>query len=687
MLGTRLLIGLIVILAMPRSLLAQTSADTLDAATAVERALERTDAATTSAELAEWLSDRVLDPLDLNTASVEDLARLPGLTPLAAQRIVAHRKTEGPFTRLAELQELIDLDERAFDTLRPFLTAHPSSEAPTMSQASWLRRIDGRLIQRVTRRLDVGRGYDSDTTRTTYTGSPERLYTRLQLQSGRRLQLNLTLEKDPGEAFRWAPADRTYGFDHLSAHAVLRGVGPIETLVLGDYSAAFGQGVGLWHSFSFSKGRDVIAPAVRRGNGLTPFSSTEENRFFRGLGATVRVHRHVSITAFGSRRTLDATTTDDENGDDVPSTRTTSGLHRTPTEQANKDVLHEALAGGAANWHRGALRFGIAGYHSRTDRPLASPTAPYRRFAPTAARHTTLTAYGSTTWGDVYGFGEWTRAHTDWGGIAGVQIDKDIAEAVVSMRHYPAAFSPLHGRAYGEGGDPPQNETGVYIATRFRPSADWQIGAYLDQYRFPWLRFATPRPSAGHDVRLVVDHTPRPWFTYYVQVRSERSEEGTSIAAQGRTVKGVRAVTRQSVRLHGEYAFNDRLEYRTRVEGVRVRRAASRSTGVLLYHGIRWRPTDWLRLDTRWALFDTDDFAARLYAYEYDLLYAFAIPAFSGQGSRQYLLAQITPTSRLRVEVKYGSTRYQNTATVGSGLDEVAGSQLRSVKAQLRWRF
>ena len=48
---------------------AQQPADTTDVSAVVEEALQRSDAATTSEALAEWLAERVEDPLDLNTTS------------------------------------------------------------------------------------------------------------------------------------------------------------------------------------------------------------------------------------------------------------------------------------------------------------------------------------------------------------------------------------------------------------------------------------------------------------------------------------------------------------------------------------------------------------------------------------------------------------------------------------------
>jgi hypothetical protein len=666
--------------------MAQVAPDSLDPAVAVERLLERTDPETATDELVEWLSERATRPLNVNTASAADLARLPGLGMLAAVRIVSVRASEGPFSTLDAVQRAASVDGQTFALLRPFLTVSEKPASASSTRGRFLGQLEGRLIQRMTRRLDVGRGYGRDTTRTTYVGSPERWYTRLQLRDARHLQLNLTLEKDPGEAFRWRPATRTYGFDHVSAHAVLRNVGPVETLVLGDYTVSFGQGVGLWDSFSFSKGRDVIGPAARQAPGISPFGSTEENRFFRGVAATARVHRRVLASAFVSRRSLDATTTLAESGARVPARRTESGLHRTPTELANKDMLDETVVGGAVQWHNGASNLGLAGYHSLVDPSLIAPPETFRRFDPTGRRHYTMSAFGGMAWGDLYAFGEWVRSPDSWGGIGGLQIDKTIAEAVVSVRHFPAAFTSLHGRAFGERGDPPSNESGAYIAARIRPAADWQISAYVDQYRFPWLRFATPRPASGLDTRLVIEHTPRPWLTYYLQARHEAQEEGVTVGSSP-IMRAVRPATRQSLRLHGEYAFSDHLTFRMRVEGIQSRSASGRAIGTLLYHGVRWRPAPWLRLDTRWALFDTEDYAARIYAYEHDLLYAFSIPVFNGQGARHYLLAHIAPSNHLRIELKYAATRYRNVASVGSGLDEVTGSRLRDLRAQVRWHF
>jgi hypothetical protein len=100
----------------------------------------------------------------------------------------------------------------------------------------------------------------------------------------------------------------------------------------------------------------------------------------------------------------------------------------------------------------------------------------------------------------------------------------------------------------------------------------------------------------------------------------------------------------------------------------------------MLYQDVRWRPVPALQLDGRVAFFDTDGFAARIYAYENDLLYAFAIPAFSGRGHRRYVMARLNIGGGLDLELKYSVTRFVDTANHNR-----SAPRLREIRVQLRW--
>ncbi len=670
--------------------------DTLAADPVFEAALEDVDAGQGDpAQLAEWLDDLAAHPLDLNAATVEELARLPALDPLLARRIAAHRERVGLFASIEALESVEGLTEEAVTNVRPFLTVSPPRAEGLKAD---LRDLHFELIQRLTRRLDLGRGFADDTARTVYLGSPERLYTRLRARAGRRLSVGLTLEKDPGETFAWDPSAGSYGYDHVTGHLALRDVGRLRALIVGDFTAAFGQGMALWRSTAFGKGREPVRPLVRSGQGLAPYGSTEENRFFRGLAAAIAPTTGLTLSAFASRRTLDASVlepdTTFEATEDLfleAGAFTTSGLHRTPGELAKKDAVTESLAGGALELAGKWGQIGVAGYVSRFAPAFRPDPAPYRRFAFSGDAASIVSVFSSLFLGDVLFFGEAARASGGvLGGVGGLTMKAgETAEVVLLARHYPRDFVSLHGYAFGERMGATQNETGFYTGLRLHLGPRWTLAAYFDQYRFPWLRFDVPRPATGYDALLYLEHQPRRWLTVYLQARTETKEAGTTVPDDlGRLLYALRPETRQSLRLHGAYDFSRRLRLRARLEGVRsFAHSEDAQYGMLLYQDARFLLTPALQLDARLAFFDTAGFAARVFAYEDDLLYTFAVPAFSGRGQRAYLLIKALPSDRLSLQVKYAVTRFEDVVRVGSGLDETEGNRLRELRVQLRLRL
>jgi len=61
-------------------------------------------------------------PIDLNLASSEDLASLPGIGPASAARIVAWRTVRGSFGRVENLRRIPGIGPKTLARVRPFLT-------------------------------------------------------------------------------------------------------------------------------------------------------------------------------------------------------------------------------------------------------------------------------------------------------------------------------------------------------------------------------------------------------------------------------------------------------------------------------------------------------------------------------------------------------------------------------------
>ena len=60
--------------------------------------------------------------MNINTASAEELEKLPGVGKVLAARIIEHRQNYGPFRRPEELIIVPGISDRKFREMRPLIT-------------------------------------------------------------------------------------------------------------------------------------------------------------------------------------------------------------------------------------------------------------------------------------------------------------------------------------------------------------------------------------------------------------------------------------------------------------------------------------------------------------------------------------------------------------------------------------
>ncbi len=63
-----------------------------------------------------------LSAININTASAAEIERLPGIGPVLAERIVAHRQENGPFRRVEHLMMVRGISDRKFREIRQSVT-------------------------------------------------------------------------------------------------------------------------------------------------------------------------------------------------------------------------------------------------------------------------------------------------------------------------------------------------------------------------------------------------------------------------------------------------------------------------------------------------------------------------------------------------------------------------------------
>lgn len=69
----------------------------------------------------EWVFPPTQGKLDINTATVEELASLPGIGPSLANKIVRYRQSVGRFNYLEELLNVPGIGEKKLERIRPYI--------------------------------------------------------------------------------------------------------------------------------------------------------------------------------------------------------------------------------------------------------------------------------------------------------------------------------------------------------------------------------------------------------------------------------------------------------------------------------------------------------------------------------------------------------------------------------------
>jgi hypothetical protein len=111
----------------------------------------------------------------------------------------------------------------------------------------------------------------------------------------------------------------------------------------------------------------------------------------------------------------------------------------------------------------------------------------------------------------------------------------------------------------------------------------------------------------------------------------------------------------------------------------------SESKGYVVYQDLSYKPkTIPMTFSLRYALFDTDDYNSRIYAYENDILYSFSVPAYYGKGSRFYIMTKVKLRKNIDFWLRFSQTYFTDRSVISSGLTEIEGNIKSEIKFQIR---
>jgi hypothetical protein len=407
------------------------------------------------------------------------------------------------------------------------------------------------------------------------------------------------------------------------------------------------------------------------------------------MATTIAVGKF-EITGFYSQKKIDANvgavdTLNQEIGF-VTSLQQT-GYHRTNAEVADKNVLGEKLLGGHVEFRNNFLSVGATAYKTQFDAPVENDGQLYKKYFFTGTENFNYGLDFNLLVNKFNFFGEFSMSENGaMAYLAGMQAALSSRVSLSMLyRNYGLKYQNLYGLAFGESSQN-RNETGFYSGLLLRLHKNWTFTGYADLFSFPWLIYRVDAPSKGQEylaqLNYFVRHDVEMYFRFRSQTKNLNSAEET-------TMPKIEETLRQSFRFHISYSVLPGITMKDRFEAMRYKRGIQDfKYGYLLYHDIILRPFEKpFDITLRYALFDTDTYDERIYAYENDVLYAFSIPAYYYKGSRFYLLFKYEITDWMDFWVRFATTWYSNQNTIGTGLDEIDGSSRSEIKAQVRLKF
>lgn len=636
-------------------------------------------------DLLEKFNELFDKPINLNKASKNDLEQLHLLSDYQIQNLLVYRKESGLIYSFYELRLLDGFNYSILQKIIPFVSIEIDSQLIKLPQRSKAKHF---ILLRTQRTLENEKGYKSyhfeddiptnSESKSEYLGKEWKYYTRYKYNSPQKnIKFGFTAENDAGEPF--FKNINSKGFDFYSAFAEYKGKGKIRQINLGDYHMKFGQGLSLWSGLGSRKSTFTTQNA-KRLQGIKSYHSTDENLFFRGAAVKINALKNINLTAFASLKKRDASI---ENN--LTKSIINTGLHRTYNETEQKDKLDEKIWGGTLLFNLYKIEFGTSFIKSYFSPELTDKVDKITKVYDFSGKENyNLSAHYETRYNKIHLYGEIAKSKS--GGTAILQGLNLQAHSQLSLefiyRKYDKNYHALYGNAFGEQSGT-QNEEGFYFGAEFHPYPKWTILAYYDLYEFPWLKYRASSPTTGRDYLYQIEFNPTKEVSVYFRYKNEKKPENSN----DKKIQTPIDVSKKQYRLHLSAKLNENWEIRNRLELSEFNKS-SKENGYLIYQDIIYKHSKLpFTTSIRYALFDTDSYNSRIYAYENDILYAFSIPAYFDKGSRFYFNFRYKFNRSTSLYLRYAHTQYSNSKIIGSGNSEILGDTKSEIKLQLKLSF
>lgn len=589
------------------------------------------------------------NPVRINSADKDEISRLFFLTDFQVKILSDNINSSGKIISVYEIANLPGFDKETVIMMIPFISLDEVRKE-NASHSAWSNTLLTNFIWKPG---------DEDSS---LLGSPIKILTKYKFNA-HGFSGGIIAEKDPGEELLSGDPPLP---DLLCGHVAWNGKGFMRRIIIGDYSARFGQGSNI--NTGIRTGLSLHAPGYMSArNEIRPYTSTDENNFFRGAGAEFSF-RNLAASLFYSRNSIDASLASSASNSEYIRSFYTTGLHNTSSSLEKKDAITDMVYGINLSYNLKNIRIGTTWSEERFSLPVGpEENKPEKIFAFTGSNNSVYTIYYNSLINKILLYGEFSVNNLlRYAVLQGLTIrPSDRLSINLFYRYYDVGYFSFHGN--GPGGSS-NTGTGKSILGNFMFEAAKHLfisgGYHIQEYT--WLRYRTSSPSYRVKREIRMRYIPSDKLliegAYYYNLSTADSDEKNKIPP-------LQKLTARSFSTTFRYSLFENLTMGTRIYYKLAEQKESRGMLLLQEMNYRFRNLP-LTLWLRYSLFNTDDWDTRIYTYENDLLYSYSIPALYGRGSRNYLMADWKISNKAEVRFKYGILSKPQTGNINSYTEE-----------------
>ena len=536
-------------------------------------------------DIEEELLNIAANPMDLNEVTGEDLSQLMFLSEEQIDAILMYQYEHG-FKDIYELQLIDCLKDYEIRNLLPFVRVDSLGVEKFRGsgvQKLYFREVFHYAKHEMTLRVDARNIEDFD-------GDPMYGKLRYRFNYQNRVQAGVTAMMATGDG-RLAMGERwDYG-----EYIQLKDIGPMKTIVAGNYQANFGYGLVVGSPFKRGKSAYIQSTATT-DDGLKKFSSVGDSyNYFHGVGATARI-KGADVSAFYSLM-----------------------------EEKNEAWQHVVGVNATARWKK--LKVGVTGVE--TVGLLDDEAKGERREVKGA-----MGANVRYNWGKVDVWGEVATSHAEqwgWGTIMGLRVNpiSDL-NLLAIYRYYSPEYDNIYANALSSK-TRVYDEHGGYVGVEYNRLRNWHLSLFGDVW------------DEGYETMAQADFISPKYYKMHMRLRAKRKNKIDTYAARWNAVWEL-----------GKWKL------KTQLDGNMVYAKQKWNHGFSVFQDVEYRFAEVpIVLQLRAQAFDAREWNNRVYMYENDVLYAYAIPFVYGLGGRFWLNARYKINDTFSIYLRVSETVYQ----------------------------